>query len=460
MNLLVVDIREDCDLVSQQNSALFDSLGTQGKRLSQIILQGQRVFEQGFIRHATVMQNVYLTTETNIKQHVDQRQAEIIQAVTQKQNREQRKDDQRRQNAILEHLSFPTMEVRYETIDPAHTETFAWIFNGGAFGFSDWLEGTDESLYWINGKAGSGKSTLMKYIVDNPRTKLRLRKWAGERELIIASFFFWISGTKDQCSQTGLLRSLLHYLLDIEEHRHLVQDIFPDMWKRLNDPYKSIQLRAWTVSYASKALKDLLGRNLGKVALFIDGLDEYHGDHHHHLSADRHEHYGEIVGLIKSLTSSNRADVKICFSSRPYQIFHNNFDQVPKLRLQDLTHGDIYTYTNDMLVTCTLEANLDPILKCRIPQLASSVVEQAQGVFLWVRLVIKSLVNGIDNLDDFETLQSRLKRIPSDLMDLYSHLLEKIEPQYLVEGCRIFDIADTAFRMTRRQQCGSKNRAR
>jgi hypothetical protein len=55
------------------------------------------------------------------------------------------------------------------------------------------------------------------------------------------------------------------------------------------------------------AIKSLLRRDLGKVAIFIDGLDEYHGVHPDHLSPNqaRPEHYREIVTLIKSLRPAN-----------------------------------------------------------------------------------------------------------------------------------------------------------
>jgi polynucleotide 5'-kinase involved in rRNA processing len=77
---------------------------------------------------------------------------------------------------ILNSLYFDTMVDRHEEIQEAHQETFEWIYHSPMedgdpwASFIEWLR-TGDSIYWINGKAGSGKSTLMRYLYDNRRTK-------------------------------------------------------------------------------------------------------------------------------------------------------------------------------------------------------------------------------------------------------------------------------------------------
>ena len=56
-------------------------------------------------------------------------------------------------------------------------------------------------MYWVSGKAGSGKSTFMKHILDSPRTEECLKTWAGDDFLSIATISFWDSGTREQKSQ-------------------------------------------------------------------------------------------------------------------------------------------------------------------------------------------------------------------------------------------------------------------
>ncbi|KAH7357079.1 hypothetical protein BKA65DRAFT_220909 [Rhexocercosporidium sp. MPI-PUGE-AT-0058] len=447
---ILISLKDDNDLVAIQNSELFDRLDQQGQQLVRLLIHGQNVFEQSLAEQTTTISKLQQTTETNIKQHFDHGHAQFLQAVVDRKAQDQARENHRKEDLILQHLSFPTLDVRYENIDPAHAQTFDWIFDGykssdsSTPGFPEWLEGNGDNLFWISGKAGSGKSTLMKYIYDDPRTWQKLSRWTGGQKITKGSFFFWISGNPDQCSQTGLLRSLLNHLL--QQHRHLIREVFPDLWEAIDI---SVNLRTWSLKYTLNALMQLLGHDLGKVILFIDGLDEYHGDHGDHLSPERPEYYREIVALLKSLSSP---DLKICFSSRPLLIFHTNFDNRPKLRLQDLTYNDIHIYAKDKLVNDPIVAELRLEQDWDPSWIVSCIVERAEGVFQWVVLVVRSLLNGIDKFDDFEKLKERLDGIPQDLMKVYDYMLRQIEPQYRAEGFKIFAMADEALIIAQKQQ--------
>jgi hypothetical protein len=79
------------------------------------------------------------------------------------------------QEFILEHLSFVSMRDREAEVAEAHQKTFERIFDsdlpkniGG--NFLQWLQDNNEGIYWIKGKAGSGKSTLMRFIHDHRKT--------------------------------------------------------------------------------------------------------------------------------------------------------------------------------------------------------------------------------------------------------------------------------------------------
>ena len=74
---------------------------------------------------------------------------------------------------LLETLSFPVMMHRYEDISDAYGKTCEWIFQKEPTGpwssLPDWLI-SGSGIYWIKGIPASGKSTIMKYIFDHPRT--------------------------------------------------------------------------------------------------------------------------------------------------------------------------------------------------------------------------------------------------------------------------------------------------
>jgi len=85
--------------------------------------------------------------------------------------------------------------------------------------FTLWLK-SGQGLYWINGKAGSGKSTLMNYLCQHGRRREYLREWCPDRLLLTPSYFFWAAGSMQQKSIDGLLRSLIYQMLT--ECRELV----------------------------------------------------------------------------------------------------------------------------------------------------------------------------------------------------------------------------------------------
>lgn len=126
----------------------------------------------------------------------------------------------RTSQAILESLRFNEMPMRYSQIPRNYAKTNSWIFEEGKSQFRKWLIESSEP-FWISGKAGSGKSTLMKYITDSEQTRKLLKQWAGisglryedqRRRLAIGSHFFWKAGYTMQRSIRGLLQSILYQI--------------------------------------------------------------------------------------------------------------------------------------------------------------------------------------------------------------------------------------------------------
>jgi NACHT domain len=243
---------------------------------------------------------------------------------------------------LLCSLKFPTMYHRQEEIKEAHQKTCSWIFcspeiESGSGGntrpwgnFAQWLR-HGNGVYWINGKAGSGKSTLMRYISQCSITRQLLKSGAGSGTVHLAGFYFWNSGAVDQRSQVGLLRSLLFTIL--KDRRDLIREIFQDEWNDIShSPNTEI---VWCFERLRKALLAVmrLATIQTKFFFFIDGLDEYDGDH-------------EVIAcLFKNISKSPY--VKTCLSSRPWQVFEDIFSGCLTLRLQDLTFDDIRQYVKD-----------------------------------------------------------------------------------------------------------------
>ncbi|MCJ1397597.1 hypothetical protein MMC11_000792 [Xylographa trunciseda] len=342
--------------------------------------------------------------------------------------------------SVLSSLCFESMTVRHSTIAEAHASTCEWIFEDGNHesadidprprtGFMKWLK-SENGIYWICGKAGSGKSTLMKYLCEDHRTMKALKLWAGSDKLITASYFFWNAGVPMQKSQQGLLQSLLHEVLG--KCQDLIPLVCAERLKRIED-FRYSHLEPWSRSDLFTAFQQLVQHELAstKFCFFVDGLDEYDGDHE------------DIIRILKNF--ANSACIKICTSSRPWNAFVVAFGQTleRKLLLEDLTREDIRRYVKDLLDEHEQFIHLKGINDC-YGDLVREIVDKARGVFLWVFLVVRSLRKGLKEGDDISDLQRRLRLLPTDLETYFQHMLDSIEVCYQEQSAQIFLIAANA----------------
>ena len=169
-----------------------------------------------------------------------------------------------------------------------------------------------------------------------------------------------------------------------------------------------------------------------KLCLFIDGLDEYEG-----LEVD-------IAKVFKGIILS--PSVKVCVSSRPHVPFEDAFAGYPTVRVQDLTDWDIQLYIQDRLVHDEGMQSLRLREPKACDELIGEIVDSAQGVFLWVILVVTSLINGLSNHDRISDLQMRLKALPRDLDMLYEEMVVKVDGIYAEEGSRLYQLIAEATR--------------
>lgn len=64
-----------------------------------------------------------------------------------------------------------------------------------------------------------------------------------------------------------------------------------------------------------------------------------------------------------------------------------------------------------------------------------------QGVFLWVRLAVRSLVEGLRNRDSLVLLRHRLHEFPSDLDSFFRHMFDSLESIYQPRLSHMFQVA-------------------
>ena len=132
-----------------------------------------------------------------------------------------------------------------------------------------------------------------------------------------------------------------------------------------NDTY----IHVWTEERLISILQHFLTHMSSTLSLyiFIDGLDEFVGDEDILI---------ETIRLLK-----NSSSVQLCVSSRPEQVFRDEFSGSAQLRLQDFNHEDIVNMTTDRLVPVL--SRYYPREEEKIDALIQAVTFKAQGVFLW-----------------------------------------------------------------------------
>jgi hypothetical protein len=253
-----------------------------------------------------------------------------------------------------------------------------------------------------------------------------------QQKLVIANFYFWNASTQQsQKSQRGLLRTILYQIL--RQCPELIQMAYHDQWIALTSDGKVLKEsrdELLTVPALLNTLRNISTSTASdtKFCFFLDGLDEYDG---------RPADIIELVNILKSFQN-----VKTCVSSRPWNEFEDRFgnDSEWKLYMQDLTRDDIRLYVGDSLG----ENQRFHQLQKEDPQchdFVSSIVREADGVFLWVFLVVRSLLDGLTSSDRIKDLRDRLNETPKDLQDYFRTILFSTENRYRKQTARIFAVA-------------------
>jgi len=316
---------------------------------------------------------------------------------------------------IIASLNYDSRPVRHDAVPQAHKNTFQWAFDSR---LAEWFR-TGSGIFWISGKPGSGKSTLMKFVASHTQTKDMLTTWAGcPGSVAIAAHFFWIAGTAIQKSWQGLLQSLLFDVF--HKHPSIMSLVIPRRWQAAKSGNWAVATDPWSLSELSSALRTLSSTpDLPiKICFFIDGLDEYDNNH------------VELCAVLRDMVVSPH--IKMCLSSRPWPVFEKYFGTDPKLRLDvhELTQKDIQDFAQDQLQSHLKwsSANHQGQMEQKLMVL-EQISAKADGVFLWAFFVTRTLRETLSAGGSIADLQSTLNALPQDLEELFKHMLDTIDEQ-------------------------------
>jgi hypothetical protein len=322
---------------------------------------------------------------------------------------------QKHQQTLLKSLQFEQMTSRQSAIRGAHDATCRWLLQDPTY--LDWLEPArihqHRNFLWIKGKAGSGKSTIMKFAHRKLLSSVAKHptNWSGITGKIVGrvvatpvvvAFFFTARGTSIERSTIGMYRSLLAQLLEVPLFLQHVLGVLP---------FPVLQLKAaycWNIEMLQELLRDLvLGVKL-PITCFIDALDECEE--------------GEIRAMlyylerVVSLAQSSGIEFKICLASRLYP--HISLRRVLELILHEREghKQDIVSY---------IRAELRSDLTSYTKQIRHDLQRRSSGIFMWVVLVVSILNQLYDSGASREERRLRLQEIPDDLQTLLRDILTR-----------------------------------
>ncbi|KAI9708049.1 MAG: hypothetical protein M1820_004253 [Bogoriella megaspora] len=250
--------------------------------------------------------------------------------------------------------------------DRCQRGTCAWVFDNPKM--KSWIRhGPQQNLVWMKGKPGSGKSVLCSQIIESLQE--------NSKSKIIYHFCAYSTGDGNPC--TKILRSIAAQALRAA----------PEASSWIFDKFISQNL---TPSLAQlRILLPTLLSILPSTRIILDGLDEFEADQHKPIlylaySEDSqislNDEHEAITGAIQNFVDTSVQDLQ------------NNLDEIS---LED-----------------------DAIAGIR-----RALVDKADGMFLWVQLVVSTL----ESIYSITEMYSAVDTLPKGLDEIYNRIWRRIE---------------------------------
>ncbi|KAL2203362.1 hypothetical protein CC79DRAFT_1401596 [Sarocladium strictum] len=328
-----------------------------------------------------------------------------------------------RERTLIEALGFESIGQREQTVELAHGRTCEWLLDTEEYlrwMDSDRTGSPEHRLLWIKGKAGTGKSTMMKFAIANASQSpaavgtgsgnsnltqrllaILWRREARPEPDLVLSHFFNARGNALERSTEGMYRTLLIQLLK-------ALDGMPEVLSQLPRHYIPPPESRWPlpslITFLKAAVRGLRGR---PIVFFVDALDECKG-----------EEVLDMVHVFESLikeAASCQQVLRVCFASRPYPHIQATSVIYLELSERDEHWADIEEY---------VDGRLSIGKGAKAHYFRQQILDKSGGVFLWVVLVVGKL-----NYEYSRARQDRysrwLKGSHGGLNDLYREMLDR-----------------------------------
>src|SRR5271155_265426 len=283
-----------------------------------------------------------------------------------------------------------------------------------------WADGRDEGcIFWLNGMAGTGKSTIARTIAQEYYNLKRLG----------ASFFF-SRGVEDRSHAgmffTTIAVQLAHMLSALKQHICTAVDEHNDIaGRRQRDQWEHLILQPLSKLMANSCQSPLI--------LVIDALDECDGDN-------------DVKGILQLFAEAKSLEpiqLRIFITSRPEIPIRLGFREMPGILHRDLALHQISPTIVNKDISIFFEHKLEEIRNASyiLPvgwpshEKVSFLVQKAHGLFIYAATVCRFIEQGgeqwpLDDLlclilqGDANNIITTDKSPTKDLDKMYSQILE------------------------------------
>ncbi|KAM3557728.1 hypothetical protein ARSEF4850_004942 [Beauveria asiatica] len=296
-----------------------------------------------------------------------------------------------RTGEYLRALWFEDMNKRSTEVAKAVEGTCSWVFQEPIY--TSWASAS-RGLLWIKGNPGTGKSTLIKHMIQHVRHH-------HAKGTILVSFFFHDRGTELERTRLGFYRSILHQLL---------QQV-PGILHHLVDKFHEAKASQGNIGadwhWREQDLAEHLAAAISKshaLWLFVDALDE--GG-----ARTANDLIEEFTALIDQNCASN-GRLHICFTCRRFPILRitGGFE----LAIDERNKPDIRTFVQSGISPyhCLLQAGV-----------ADAIIDGANGIFLWARLAVDEALRLKSRERTPRQIYKVIRQMPKELEELFASIL-------------------------------------
>lgn len=363
----------------------------------------------------------------------------------------------------IQSLHFQEWKDRRSLVSLPYENTGEWLWEH--LSFVRWSQ--SKPVLWIQGKPGSGKSTIARMITKRLGEQgtttfcLSKSKDADERgNALIADFFYSARMGEKGTRHVYMLRSILYQLLS---QNTSLYEHFKPTFRELLERHQELAEVRWQVSDLMKVLENIAeDDSVGRAPLMcvLDGFDESEGFSDTASSAE-HLVMGRIE-LLNWLTNLSRNHshfswFKILVVSRPSTdiqrilrreetiiVDHHNGSAIAvlvnagiqqiKTTVSDWARIDSESM-DDGEATSRVWEDVPEGIDSSLPPVRERLLKRADGCILWVILVLQELLRLYQSHRlTIAELEETIDSLPQGLEELYIELVQRLQRRIGVSG--------------------------